>query len=89
MTRESAAAQTDKKLKWISGEGSSYKFSIEGDGLTVGEASLLEDETAVAQTSAVGKTKYNEKTNVSSRVDFAIKDRGVQKGAAVKITGRL
>jgi hypothetical protein len=68
MNRESAAAQTDKKnVKWISAKGSGYKFSIEGDGLTVGEASLIEDSTTDAELSKVGKTKYNEKTNESSR----------------------
>ncbi len=35
--------------------------------MTVGEASLLEDSTTDAKLTSVGKTKYNEKTNESTR----------------------
>jgi hypothetical protein len=64
--RKAAPVQPDK-TKWISVEGSLYKFSLEGDGLTVGEASLLEDSTTDAKLTSVGKAKYNEKTNESTR----------------------
>jgi len=78
-----ALAQQDEKTKWISVENSRYKFSIEGEGVTVGEASL------VAKPPAEGKTKYNEKTNVSTRVSIAIGDKGVQKFADVRISGKV
>lgn len=84
-----ATGQATKKgvEKWIEIMGSPYKILLNGAELAPEDASKL---------TSVGKTKYNEKTNVSSRVNsgvfevsMAIKDKGVNRGAAVKVSGTL
>jgi len=84
-----ATGQATKKglEKWIEIMGSPYKILLIAAELAPEDASKL---------TSVGKTKYNEKTNVSSRVNsgvfeisMAIKDKGVNRGAPVKITGTI
>ncbi len=73
-----------KKTKWISVEGSLFKFSIEGDGITFGKATLLEDSTSFKDEQ--GKVV---RTTRNIQMEIAIKDQGVTRVAGVKISGKV